>query len=147
MKIGLNIEINVAAYPSQKFLGNVTAINPVISLDTRNVTIRATIINENKLLRPGMYCEVKAITDSKQSVLTLPETAIFFTPYGNSVFVLNQNDSGITLAKKIVSTGLKMGGRIEIKNGLVLGEDVVIAGQNKLREGMRVLKVDIDKGE
>ncbi len=147
LKIGLVAEIKVAAYPDHKFSGMVTAIDPLIRLDTRNVSVRATLHNHEKLLRPGMYCEVNAITDSEQSVLTLPETAIFFTPYGNSVFVLDKHQNGTKLKKKIVSTGDRIGGRIEIISGLNAGEEVVTVGQNKLREGMLVSDNDVLKSE
>ena len=142
IKIGLVAEIKVAAYPDHKFTGYVTAIDPLIRRDTRNVSLRATLDNKGKLLRPGMYCEVNAITESKQQVLTLPETAIFFTPYGNSVFVLDNHQNGVKLKKKIVSTGDRIKGRIEIVSGLNEGEEAVTAGQNKLREGMSVSRID-----
>lgn len=147
LKIGLVTEIKVAAYPDHKFSGAVTAIDPLISLDTRNVSVRATLDNHEKLLRPGMYCEVNAIIDSEQTVLTLPETAIFFTPYGNSVFVLDKHHNGTKLKKKIVSTGDRIEGRVEIVDGLNAGEEVVTVGQNKLREGMLVSNTDALKNE
>ena len=100
IKIGLVTEIKVAAYPDHKFTGLVTAIDPLIRLDTRNVSLRATLDNKEKLLRPGMYCEVNAIIESKRQVLTLPETAIFFTPYGNSVFVLDKRSKWGKLKKE-----------------------------------------------
>ncbi len=147
LSVGLVTEIKVAAYPDHKFSGSVTAIDPLIKLDTRNVSVRATLDNHKKLLRPGMYCEVNAITNTEQTVLTLPETAIFFTPYGNSVFVLDKHQNGTKLKKKIVSTGDRIGGRIEIVSGLSAGEEVVTVGQNKLREGMLVSNRDVSKSE
>ena len=147
IKIGLVTEIKVAAYPDQKFTGFVTAIDPLIRSDTRNVSLRATLDNKEKFLRPGMYCEVNAILESKQQVFTLPETAIFFTPYGNSVFVLDEHQTGAKLKKKIVSTGDRKKGRIEIVSGLYEGEEVVTVGQNKLREGMSVSNKDILNSE
>ena len=147
IKIGLVTEIKVAAYPDHKFTGLVTAIDPLIKLDTRNVSLRATLDNKEKLLRPGMYCEVNAIIESKRQVLTLPETAIFFTPYGNSVFVLDKDQNGAKLKKKIVSTGDRLKGRIEIVGGLYEGEEVVTVGQNKLREGMSVSSINILNSE
>ena len=141
LEIGLKTQIRVAAYPQQVFYGDITAINPLISVETRNVSIRSTFINENNLLKPGMYCEVNAIMNSKQEVITLPETAIFFTPYGNSVYVLEYGDDGARLKKKIVATGARKKGKVEIVDGVIAGEEVVVAGQNKLREGMLVTKV------
>ena len=137
--IGQLITVNVQAYPQQAFEGKVTAINPSIDFETRTVRVRATLQNTDDYLRPGMFANVKVISNQQTTVLTLPDTAITFNPYGNSVFVVKDQQQGLTVQNRQVETGMIRDGRIEVVSGLNIGERVVSAGQINLRNGMQIV--------
>jgi membrane fusion protein (multidrug efflux system) len=138
---GQKLLLTVQAYPGKNFEGVITAINPHIEVSTRNVKIRATLDNKDHELRPGMFADVRLILSSSQSVLTVPDTAITYNPYGDSVFSVTSNQQGLTVQLKQVVTGETRDGRVEIVKGLSAGERIVSAGQVKLRNGMPV-KID-----
>jgi len=133
------ITLNVQAFPQQSFNGSVTAINPSIDFETRSVKVRATLKNTENYLRPGMFANVKVISNQQATVLTLPDTAITFNPYGNSVFVINDEQQTLTVQNRQVETGMIRDGRIEVISGLNKGERVVSAGQINLRNGMQIV--------
>jgi membrane fusion protein (multidrug efflux system) len=85
-----------------------------------------------------MFAEVRTLLPQRPAVLTLPQTAITYNPYGDSVFVIQQDDSGTRVQRRQVETGGVRNGRVEIVQGLQAGERVVIAGQVKLRNDQPV---------
>ena len=86
-----------------------------------------------------MFAEVRTILPQRPAVLTLPQTAITYNPYGDSVFVIEDGETGTTVQRRQVETGGVRNGRVEIVHGLQAGEQVVIAGQVKLRNGQAVV--------
>jgi len=90
------------------------------------------------LLRPGMFAEVSTLLPEKDAVMTLPERAITYNPYGNSVFVIDEDQGMKTVRRVQVTTGTVTDGRIEIISGLAAGDEVVTDGHNKLRNGQPV---------
>ncbi|MFQ5661453.1 MAG: efflux RND transporter periplasmic adaptor subunit [Gammaproteobacteria bacterium] len=138
LKQDLKVEVHVQAYTDQIFNGHITALNSGVDEGTRTVKVRATLQNPGQLLHPGMFAEIKILLSGKKTVLTLPDTAITFNPYGDSVFVVIPGDHGLTVQRRQIETGERRQGRVEIRAGLHLNERVVSAGQIKLRNGMRV---------
>lgn len=133
------VTLTVQAYPGRIFNGRISAMNSGIDEATRSVKIRATLDNNEQLLRPGMFIEIQVLLRDNRSVLTVPDTAISYNPYGNSVFVIKSDPKGSTIAQlRQVSTGETRAGRVEIINGLAENDRVVSAGQVKLRNGMAV---------
>lgn len=139
LKIDQAITLTVQAQPGRVFNGRISAINPGIDELTRTVTLRATLDNSELLLRPGMFVDVKVNLDRFKSVLTIPDTAITYNPYGNSVFVIQSSKDGNTVQLKQIVTGETRSGRVEIIKGLADNEQVVSAGQVKLRNGIAVI--------
>lgn len=74
--------------PDTTFDGEISAIEPVVDADTRNVRVQATIRNPKRHLLPGMFANVAVIVGKPQRYLTLPQTAVTFNPYGETVFVV-----------------------------------------------------------
>ncbi|MSR15699.1 MAG: efflux RND transporter periplasmic adaptor subunit [Gammaproteobacteria bacterium] len=132
------IRIKVQAYPNEWFHGEISAIESGIDPDTRMVRIRAVLSNTDQRLRPGMFAEINALQGLGEKQLVIPETAITYSPYGNSVFVVIDGKSGLTVERRQVETGESQDGVVAISKGLALGERVVTVGQNKLRNGMTV---------
>ena len=132
------VEVEVRAYPRERFRGRITAFDPGIDPGTRNIRIRATITNADRRLRPGMFAQVWTLESAPKAVLTLPETAVTYSPYGDTVFVVVAGDAGDMIERRQVETGEVRDGRVEIIGGIALGERVVAVGQNKLRNDMPV---------
>ncbi|OAI20037.1 MULTISPECIES: efflux RND transporter periplasmic adaptor subunit [Methylomonas] len=135
---GQKVIASVPAFPDQYFEGEVTASNPAVDTDSRTIKVQALFRNPGKLLRPGMFAQIKLSAEADQTVSTLPDTAISYNPYGNSVFAVQRGPAGWIVQSRQVKTGDSRGGRVEILEGLRLGDKVVAAGQMKLRNGMAV---------
>jgi membrane fusion protein (multidrug efflux system) len=135
---GQRVSIQVKAWPDEHFAGEISAIDPRIDSNTRSVSIRATLPNPKLLLHPGMFAEVQLLLPVRGNVVTVPQTAVMYNPYGDAVFVVQERDGALTVEYRQVQTGTVRDGRIEIRSGLQAGERVVSAGQLKLRNGMAV---------
>ncbi len=132
------IALGVEAYPGKIFTGSITAMNSGIDKATRTVKLRATLDNPKELLRPGMFADVQVMLDEDKSVLTVPDTAITYNPYGDAVFALVSGNQGYAVQLRHIITGGTREGRVEVVKGLSENEQVVSAGQVKLRNGMAV---------
>lgn len=145
---GQEVKIAVQAFPDKTFSGQITAIEPRVDAATRNLRVRATLSNTDGKLRPGMFANVRIAQPARHNVLTLPRTAISYNPYGDMVFLIDNKDGKLVVQSRQVETGDTRGERVEIVKGLKPGEEVVRAGQTKLRNGMQVVvdnSVKLDK--
>ena len=136
---GQSIEIAVQAFPDEVFTGQISAMNPGIDPGTRSLRIRATLENSQAQLRPGMFAEVRTVLPLRPAVLTLPQTAITYNPYGDSVFVIQESESETSVQRRQVKTGDVRNGRVEVVSGLQAGEQVVTVGHVKLRNDQAVV--------
>ncbi|HLB06831.1 MAG TPA: efflux RND transporter periplasmic adaptor subunit [Alphaproteobacteria bacterium] len=140
------VEVEVDAYPERLFDGRIASIDARISQATRNVLIIATLANPEHLLLPGMFGNVRVLLPAQQDVVTVPETALTYTPYGDSVFVLSETaekapDGAPVMSATIryVTVGERRADAAAILQGLEAGETVVTAGQIKLQSGASVV--------
>ena len=133
LSVGQTVELTVQSYPNETYQGQIEALNPGIDPGTRSVQLRAKLDNPNALLRPGMFAEVRTLLPRRNDVLTVPQRAISYAPYGNSVFVVKEKDGQKVVQRRQIDTGMVRDGQVEVKSGLEAGDEVVSAGQNKLR--------------
>jgi multidrug efflux system membrane fusion protein len=143
LKVGQTVRVVVDAYPGRKFEGKITTIEPQINTDTRNIRIQATIENPDHILKPGMFATTTVVLPDKPAVTTVPETAVDYTLYGDSVYLITEKkaDDGttsLTAVRTFVRTGDRVDGRVVIANGLKAGARVVAVGQLKLQSGAAV---------
>jgi membrane fusion protein, multidrug efflux system len=143
LKVGQTVRILVDAYPGRTFEGKITAIEPQIATDTRNIRVQATLENPDHILKPGMFATTTVVLPDKPAVVTIPETAVDYTLYGDSVFLITEKkaDDGktsLTAVRTFVRSGNRIGGRAEILSGLKPGDRVVAVGQLKLQSGAAV---------
>jgi multidrug efflux system membrane fusion protein len=143
LKVGQVVRIGVDAYPARTFEGKITTIEPQISADTRNIRVQATIPNPDRILKPGMFTTTTVVLPDKPPVTTVPETAVDYTLYGDSVFVIHEKKtddgkSSLTADRIYVQTGDRINGRAVILKGLNPGDRVVALGQIKLQSGAAV---------
>jgi len=132
---GQEVIISVDAYPGRTFRGKITAINPKVDLNTRNLLIEATIENPKHELLPGMYASVRVNAGEEEHYITLPQTAVTYNPYGDTVFIIKDN----TAKQLFVSVGDTRGDQIAILKGINEGDLVVTTGQLKLKNGSKVI--------
>ncbi|MFY9288072.1 MAG: efflux RND transporter periplasmic adaptor subunit [Alphaproteobacteria bacterium] len=136
IQVGQKVSVRVQTHGDQVFEGMITAINSKIDESTRNIQIRATFKNPDELLLPGMFSPVIIESGAAERFVTLPQTAITFNPYGNTVYLVDNTDPAKPIAKQaFVTTGATRGDQIAILSGVKEGDEVVIAGQMKLRNG------------
>jgi len=143
LKVGQTVRVVVDAYPKRNFEGKITAIEPQISADTRNIHVQATIANPDRILKPGMFTTTTVVLPDKPAVVTVPETAVDYTLYGDSVFLITEKkeDDGktsLSAVRTFVRTGNRIEGRTEILSGVKPGDRVVAVGQLKLQSGAAV---------
>jgi multidrug efflux system membrane fusion protein len=143
LKVGQTVRILVDAYPGRTFEGKITTIEPQIASDTRNIRVQATIENPEKILKPGMFATTTVVLPDKPPVVTVPETAVDYTLYGDSVYLITEKKAEdgkttLTSVRTFVRTGNRIGGRAEILTGLKAGDRVVAVGQLKLQSGAAV---------
>ena len=152
LRPGQVIEVEVDAYPGQIFRGEVKTIDARVANDSRNVWVRGQFANNKLQLLPGMFANVNVVAGQDQKVVTLPRTAVTYSLYGESVFVVlsdspdpaaaqaAQGSAGRTMKveRRPVRTGAVHEDRVAILEGIDPGALVVSEGQLKLQSGGRV---------
>lgn len=143
LDVGQTVRIKVDAYPNRTFEGKITTIEPQISADTRNVRVQATLENPNRILQPGMFASTTVELPSKPAVITVPETAVDYTLYGDSVWLITgtkgaDGKEALKTDRTFVKTGQRTNGRVVILSGVKPGDRVVAVGQLKLQSGSAV---------
>ncbi len=154
---GQLVQVRVAAYPKEVFTGRIQAISPSVDQGTRNVQVRAQLPNPNGRLRPGMFAKVATLLPMREQVLVLPRRAVSFNTYGDSVFVIQEQPAAdgaddartepdapdaygdkLVVTRRQIATGAVRDDLVEVTDGLSEGDRVVLAGHQKLRNGMEV---------
>jgi membrane fusion protein, multidrug efflux system len=152
LKPGQAIEVEVDAYPGQIFRGVIKTVDARIAQESRNVLVRGQLANPKKQLLPGMFANVNVIAGAPVKVVTLPRTAITYSLYGDSVFVVKpvspdtggaqaapvNGDAALIVERRAVRTGDIREDRVAISDGVEPGETIVAEGQLKLQSGARV---------
>lgn len=139
---GQRLVIQVDAFPGRAFEGEVYALDPRIDVAGRSVAIRATVPNDDGLLRPGLFARVRLTVEARENAITIPEQAI--VPRGQDRFVFKVVDGKAVMTK--VTLGLRRTGEVEVVEGLAPGDLVVTAGQLKIRDGSPVEIVEAGPG-
>jgi membrane fusion protein (multidrug efflux system) len=144
LKVGQRARLRTDAFPGSSWDGEITTVNPEIDVATRNVRVRATFLNADGQLRPGMFANVEILSSERRPVLLIPATSVIFAPYGDSVFAIEEKreESGKATAvarQKFVRLGERRGDFVEVTSGLSAGATIVSTGAFKLRNGASVL--------
>jgi len=142
---GLTVRVTTDVLPGRVIEGKITAINPAVDAATRNIRVQATAANLKEQLRPGMFVNVAVVLPAQEKVLPIPETAVLYAPYSDSVFVVEEKKSeknsppGKSLRQQFVRLGEKRGDFIAVLSGLKEGETIVSTGVFKLRNGQAIV--------
>ncbi|MBY4698030.1 efflux RND transporter periplasmic adaptor subunit [Burkholderia latens] len=140
VSLGQAVRVTTDAYPGRTFEGHVTAIEPQVGDETRNITVQATVVNAGQLLRPGMYIDAHLALPGRDAVISVPDTAVQTSRAGDTVVVVEQRDGrGVGVARvRQVRAGARERGRIVIEDGLRAGDVVVTTGQLRVAPGAKV---------
>lgn len=90
LKVGQKVALSLDAYPGKQFEGTLTAISPKVDDQTRNVQVEATVPNSDHVLAPGMFANVSVEVGEHKKYMTLPQTAVVYNPYGETVYVVKK---------------------------------------------------------
>lgn len=140
LSTGAAVTLTSDAWPGRVFTAHLTAIEPQISKDTRNVTAQAALANSDGALRPGMYVSVELTLGKQDDALVLPVTAIQTSAQGDSVIVIRGKDPHKSGKAEIVpvTAGRRMGDEVVVTGKLKPGDVVVAQGQVRVQPGSKV---------
>ncbi len=141
LRAGQRAEVEVDAVPGRKFSAVVQAIDPLVDANGRSLGVRACIDNRRMQLRPGMFARVATNFSTRDKALVVPEEAI--VPQGPRLFVIRLVDSpeGLVSKRVEVKVGMRTPGKVELLDGVALGDTVVVAGQQRLQRDGTVVRV------
>lgn len=142
IQVGQEITVTTDAFKDDSFVGKVTAVSPKVDTNTRNIQIEARLANPDKKILPGMFANVNVKLGDEVKLLTLPQTAITYNPYGSTIFIAKatgkkdkQGNPGLEAQQVFVTTGPTRGDQVAILKGVDEGMTVVTSGQLKLKNG------------
>jgi membrane fusion protein, multidrug efflux system len=135
------------AWPNDKFDGEIITNSGRLSDASRLLTVRAKIANPDSKLLPGMYANVLVNTGAPQQVMTVPQTAVLFSLYGDNIYVVvpatkidpKAKAEELAVERRFIKVGDIRDGRVQILDGLEAGAQVVTGGQNKIDQGAKVV--------
>lgn len=131
---GQSVAVAVDAFPGKSFAGRLTNLSPVADARTRAFSSRIRLANKDGKLKPGMFATVKFATESHKNVVLIPADAIVDRNGDQIVFIVENK----TARERAVKTGIGDGHSVEILSGLSQGEQLVVAGQTQLADGVAV---------
>jgi membrane fusion protein, multidrug efflux system len=140
ISVGQSTDLTIDSSPEQSFPGTIVALDSAIDTSSRNIQVRALVQNPKLLLRPGMFGTVSIGVGKPQELVTLPQTAVTYNPYGDTVFLAvpgkNAEGEPQLIARQVfVTLGETRGDQVSILKGVNAGDAVVSAGSLKLRNG------------
>lgn len=166
LEVGQDVTLSTDVYPDTKFLAKLTAFDPVISAATRTLNVQASLDNPDGQLNPGMFVRAAVQLPEGAPAIILPETAVEFSVYGDSVFVLSdlsdddvktmesaptfpgappvkvEREATFKVTRTYVKTGPRLNGQVVVLDGLNEGDRVVTTGQVNLANDSKVKVVE-----
>ncbi|MDE1462158.1 efflux RND transporter periplasmic adaptor subunit [Spartinivicinus poritis] len=162
--VGQQVRFDIDAYPDKHFIGKVSALNAKVDPNTRNILVRANVDNADHKLIPGMFADLAVLEKASIQVVTVPVTAVTYSLYGDSVFIITEQTNKATDSKpannsspnstteadkneapalvvnrKYIKTGPQQNGNVAVLEGLKAGDQIVTSGQLKLSNGARIV--------
>lgn len=140
LKAGQDVSVTVEGLKGRTFAGKITSLDAKVDEATRNLLLQATLANKDGLLVPGMFARLTVKLSEERSVVTVPETAVSFSLYGDSVYVVvekKDKDGKPLLAadRRFVRVAERRAGKVGLAEGVKVGERVVTSGQTRLLPG------------
>ncbi|CAK4070130.1 Multidrug resistance protein MdtA [Vibrio sp. 16] len=138
------VDIFVDAYPEIAFKGSISAIEPAVDIQSGLIQVQADIPNSDGKLRSGMFARANIILPKLENQVTLPQTAITFTLYGDNVYIVSEKDGEKRVTQQVVKVGERTQDIAHILEGVKPGDVVVTSGQVRLSNHAKVRVVESD---
>jgi multidrug efflux system membrane fusion protein len=141
LAVGQTVHVTVDAYPGKVFDAKLSTIEPQVTADTRTLKLQAVLDNPGHLVLPGMFANASVVLPSLPDVVVLPETAVDYSLYGDSVFAIKADGVDATgkpvmkATRVFVKTGQRFDNQVAILSGINAGDVVAASGQLKLSTG------------
>jgi RND family efflux transporter MFP subunit len=132
---GLPAEVEVDAFPGEKFAGRVARVAPILDPLTRTAQIEVEISNSQARLKPGMYAKVSFVAERHENALVIPAVSLVDAGGRRGVFVPETGETGQVARFREVEVGLIETDKVEILSGIAEGDRIVSTGAAALREG------------
>lgn len=153
--VGQSLNIFVDAYPETPFEGEITAIEPQINPDSGVVQVQASIPNKEGKLRSGMFAKLDVQLPTQTAQILVPQQAINFTLYGQTVYVVEEqqpeagkeqaaDDTVLVATQRVIEVAEREEDYARVIKGLKAGETIVTSGQVRLSNGSHVKPVEDD---
>lgn len=145
LKVGQVVNATIDTYAGTTFTGRLDSINAKVDAGSRNIQIRSSYSNADRRLVPGMFAHVEIDNGNAVEQITLPQSSITYNAYGDTVYLVqkngvdNQGKPRLTALQRFIKIGETRGDQVAIKSGVVAGDEVVTAGQLKLRNGASIV--------
>lgn len=140
---GMYADVELDAYPNQKFSASVVKLYPYLDVKSRTRTIELALANKPILL-PGMFARVNLITSEIPAVIAVPENILTTVSDSKSkLFVMKDGKA----EQRNITTGLNVGGKVQVVSGLQPGEKIIVSGYEKLKNGLSVTQIKKESSE
>ncbi|PIX96924.1 MAG: hypothetical protein COZ24_07985 [Hydrogenophilales bacterium CG_4_10_14_3_um_filter_63_21] len=140
LALGMQVEVELDAYPGKRFAARITRLYPYLDLRTRTRVAEITLVGAPRLL-PGMFARAHLVKETIADAITVPAYSLVpETGGGYAAFVVQDGKA----ERRKLDTGIEVAGRVRIVNGLKTGDKLIIAGQEKLKDGAAVKAVEVD---
>jgi membrane fusion protein (multidrug efflux system) len=133
VRVGQQLTLRLDALPGQERQGQVYAVSPLVDAGGRSILLRATVANNDAVLRPGMFARVQLLFNQDKA-LVAPEAAL--SPSGETQYVYRVKDG--KAERREVTIGERREGRVEILTGVAAGDQLVVAGIQRVTDGAAV---------
>jgi membrane fusion protein (multidrug efflux system) len=134
LKEGRQVDITLKADESVRFRGHIRQISPVVDTATGTVKVTVAAIDPPAVVRPGGFVTIDIVRSTHANTMLLPRDAVIRELKRAHVFVVREN----VAEKRNVTLGLEEKDKLEILDGVIAGELVVVAGQGGLKDGSRI---------
>lgn len=131
--VGQQLTLRLDALPGQERRGLVYAVSPLVDAGGRSILLRATVANQDGVLRPGMFARVQLLF-SEDKALVAPEAAL--SPSGETQYVYRV-ENGVAKRRE-VTIGERREGRVEILTGVAANDMLVVSGLQRVTDGASV---------
>ncbi|PJF08094.1 efflux RND transporter periplasmic adaptor subunit [Pseudorhodobacter sp. MZDSW-24AT] len=132
----LTVSTDVGAFSAE---GRITGIEPQVDPRTRLVSVRAEVDNQDAQLFPGQFLRVRVALPAEEGVITVPQTAVISSLYGDSIYVVKPEGEELKVEQVFVRLGRRSDDRIEVVEGIAAGDQIVTSGQNRLSNQAKVV--------
>ena len=138
VKVGQQVRLSVDAYHGEEFPASIRYISPALRSDQRALTVEAIATNTDGRLKPGLFATALVRQPDAAPALLVPESAVETVAGTSRVYVVKDKDGQRHIEERIVTTGEKVNGQIEITSGVSQGEVVASEPKGRLSDGQHV---------